>query len=42
MPEIAQGVYDEIATAKGPKLKIGKDFDMVDYIEEKIEKKYSP
>jgi len=42
VPEIAQGVYDANASAKGPKLKIGKDFDLADFIEEKIKEKYSP
>lgn len=42
IPEIAQGVYDTNASAKGPKLKIGKNFDLASFIEEKIKEKYSP
>ena len=41
--EIAQSNYDYNATAKGPGLKIGKDYDFITYVEEKIiNKKYSP
>src|SRR6056297_642142 len=42
VPELAQETYDTNATAKGPKLKIGKDFDVAEYIETKIKEKYSP
>ena len=39
----AQEVYDRNATAKGPKIKIAKDHELSEYIEEKIKKgKYSP
>ena len=39
----AQEVYDRNATAKGPKIKIAKDHELADFIEEKIkEEKWSP
>jgi len=39
----AQEIYDNNATAKGPKIKIAKDHELADFIEEKIkEKKWSP
>jgi len=39
----AQRQYDNNATAKGPKIKIAKDHEMADFIEDKIkEEKYSP
>ncbi len=38
-----QEVYDNNATAKGPKIKIAKDYKLADFIEKKITKdKYSP
>ena len=38
-----QQIYDNNATAKGPKIKIAKEYEMANYIEEKIvEDKYSP
>ena len=41
--EAAQKDYDEKATAKGPNLKIGNDYALVEYIEDCIlNKKYSP
>ena len=41
--DIAQGIHDEKATAKGCKLKIGSNFELVEKIEDYIgEKKYSP
>lgn len=41
--DIAQRDYDYKATAKGAPLKIGKDFALVEYIEQKIRKEgYSP
>ena len=39
----AQKVYDRNATAKGPKIKIAKDHELSEHIEQKIkEEKYSP
>jgi len=39
----AQEVYENNATAKGPKIKIAKDHELAEFIEEKIvEKKWSP
>lgn len=38
----AQEVYDQNGTAKGAKIKIGKDHKLAEFIEEKIKKKYSP
>ncbi len=38
----AQKVYDQNATAKGAKIKIGKDHRLAEFIEEKIKDKYSP
>lgn len=38
----AQKVYDSNATAKGPKIKIGKDHQLAQFIEKKIKNKYSP
>ena len=41
--EIAQQDYDYKATAKGAALKLGNDFSLAEYIEQKIiEEKYSP
>ena len=41
--EKAQKQYDNNATAKGPKIKIAKDHEMADFIEDKIkEDKHSP
>ncbi|NLK13067.1 MAG: IS30 family transposase [Candidatus Phytoplasma sp.] len=41
--EIAQSNYDYNATAKGPSLKIAKDYDFVKHVEKKIiNDKYSP
>lgn len=41
--DIAQGIHDEKATAKGRKLKIGSNFELVEKIESYIaEEKYSP
>ena len=37
-----QEVYDNNATAKGPKIKIAKDHELSEFIEEKIEANYSP
>lgn len=42
VPELGQETYDNNATSKGPKLKIGRNFDVADYIEEKIKENYSP
>lgn len=42
VPELAQETYENNSTSKGPKLKIGKDFAVADYIEENIKKNYSP
>lgn len=41
--DIGQKVHDEKATAKGAPLKIGNDWDFVNYVEDKIlNEKYSP
>ena len=41
--DLGQKVHDERATNKGPRLKIGRDFELATYIENKISKeKYSP
>lgn len=40
--EIAQQVYDNNATAKGPNLKIDKNHKLAKFIEKKINNKYSP
>lgn len=38
----AQEVYDNNATAKGPKLKIDKDHELAEFIEQKVKEKFSP
>ena len=40
--EIAQQVYDNNATAKGPNLKIDKNHKVAKFIEKKVKEKYSP
>ena len=40
--EIAQQVHDNNATAKGPNLKIDKNHEIAQFIENKVSKKYSP
>lgn len=40
--DVAQDDYKEKATGKGPQLKIGKDHELVKYIEKKIKEGYSP
>jgi len=40
--EIAQRVHDNNATAKGPNLKIGKNHEIAQFIEKKVNEKYSP
>lgn len=37
-----QQVYDNNATAKGPKIKLAKEHELADFIEEKIKDKFSP
>lgn len=37
-----QEIYDNNATAKGPKIKLAKEHKLADFIEEKIEENYSP
>lgn len=40
--EIAQKSYDDNATAKGAKIKIGKDHKLAEFIEKKIKENYAP
>jgi len=41
-PQRAQKVYDDNATAKGPNLKIDKNHEIAQFIEKKVNEKYSP
>lgn len=41
-PEKGQEVYDENATAKGPNLKIGNNFELAKFIGKRIKKHKSP
>ena len=40
--ERGQEVYDNNATAKGPRIKIAKEHELSEFIEEQIEEKYAP
>ena len=40
--DIGQSIHDDKGALKGPNLKIGKELELAEYIEEKIKEKYSP